>query len=105
MSRWHEEVVTPPLKWFVPSGEVQSETPSGFRVRVRGDVDGTVATEYLCPVHGRFTAHPPRRAVPDEMPCPAAEQRDGERPSSCGLTAPWSPSSVATWKSAGETSS
>src|SRR5262245_15914218 len=44
--------------------------PAGFVVRERGDVDGLVTLEYMCPVHGRFEARVSRRDAPDEVACP-----------------------------------
>lgn len=71
-----------------------------FTVKLRGASSGTIQHEYLCPVHGRFTADVPRADVPDEMPCPDFEYVDASTMRSvgnhCGLTSPWSPSGIAT---------
>jgi hypothetical protein len=85
--------------------------PAGWVMKRSGAVDEPVALEYLCPVHGRFTARVSKDDTPDEMPCPsrlttleavalyeAASQGDH----ACGLTSPWSPSGFAAWKSSGE---
>lgn len=85
-------------------------------MRERGDVDGTVLHDYLCPVHGRFELRVPRSDVPDEVACPldditeldligmsAAEGYEAINCAGrCGLTAPWSPGTVAVWHSSGE---
>lgn len=82
----------------------------GYVVRRRGATDEPVELEYMCPVHGRFTARVSKADTPDEMPCPYSETSavwsyelcrpiDGEY---CGRTSPWSPSTVSVWKSAGE---
>jgi hypothetical protein len=79
----------------------------GFVIRRRGAVDEPVALEYLCPVHGRFTARVSKTDTPDEVFCPALTSRaivsDGRMTEEyCGLTSPWSPSGFAAWKSSGE---
>lgn len=81
----------------------------GFVIRERGDIDGKVKHDYLCPVHGRFEADVPRRDVPDAVPCPhllcgvdAGFDPFEVEVYHCGLSSPWSPSTIATWKSAGE---
>jgi hypothetical protein len=72
-----------------------------FTIKLRGASSGTIQHEYLCPVHGRFTADVPRADVPDEVFCPA-RYTDGkswgpaQKVNTCGLTSPWSPSSIAT---------
>lgn len=81
--------------------------PAGWVMRERGDVDGTVLHDYLCPVHGRFEMRVPRSAVPDEVACPVrgvegASWGPAEREVYCGRTSPWSPGTVAVWHSSGE---
>jgi hypothetical protein len=83
----------------------------GFVIRRRGATDEPVTLEYLCPVHGRFGARVSKTDTPDEMACPRrltviesvglyeTTSQDGKY---CGLTSPWSPSTVGVWKSAGE---
>lgn len=105
------------------------DAPAGFVVRERGDVDGLVTHDYLCPVHGRFERKVPRSWVPDELPCPldswSIAGRDEEyadlaaaeeacsgfgidlsevrfETQSCAATSPWSPGAVACRKSSGE---
>lgn len=90
--------------------------PAGYVVRERGDVDGLVTLEYLCPVHGRFEARVSRRESPDAMPCPAICERTWDSPvdggfvrfigdAACELSSPWSPSKFAAWQSPGEVKS
>lgn len=76
-----------------------------FTIKLRGASSGTIQHEYLCPVHGRFTADVPRADVPDEMPCPESEAVGKaawspgvvlQKLNRCGLTSPWSPSGIAT---------
>lgn len=87
----------------------------GFVIRRRGATDEPVTLEYLCPVHGRFEARVSKTDTPDEMFCPtvmheiigpngeAWKAPNGRRYGVvCGLTSPWSPSTVGVWKSAGE---
>ncbi len=74
--------------------------PAGFVVRERGDVDGLVTLEYLCPVHGRFEARVGRRETPDEIVCPRGWPSDY-----CGRLSPWSPSTFSAWRPAGEVKS
>lgn len=90
--------------------------PAGWVMRERGDVDGTVLHDYLCPVHGRFESRVSRAEVPDEVACPLDDVTELDligmsAPEAyevinsvrvCGLTSPWSPGSVAVWKSSGE---
>jgi hypothetical protein len=85
--------------------------PAGWVMRERGDTDGTVLHDYLCPVHGRFEARVARNAVPDVTPCEhrltvmdsiVEYERIDQAGSICGLPSPWSPGSVAVWKSSGE---
>lgn len=90
--------------------------PAGYVVRERGDVDGKVTLEYLCPVHGRFEARVSRRESPDEMPCPVMRERAFDFISAggpirfigdavCELSSSWSPSKFAAWQSPGEVKS
>lgn len=72
----------------------------GYVVRRRGATDEPVELEYMCPVHGRFTARVSKTDTPDEVAC--TETEHGNFGNLCGLTSPWSPSSVSVWKSAGE---
>jgi hypothetical protein len=80
----------------------------GFVIRRRGATDEPVALEFMCPVHGRFTARVSKEETPDEMPCPRVDLigRASEFPRTteeyCGRTSPWSPSGFAAWKSSGE---
>ncbi len=79
-----------------------------WTLKVRGAPSRTIQHEYLCPDHGRFTADVSRDDVPDEMPCRTVTREPIEcvvpggcdspfcRPVYCGLTSPWSPSSIAT---------
>lgn len=87
--------------------------PAGWVMRERGDVDGTVLHDYMCPVHGRFEARVARSAVPDEVLCPGVyedanfpyetdDDLDEADSAICDLPSPWSPGSVAVWKSSGE---
>lgn len=79
----------------------------GFVIRRRGATDEPVTLEYLCPVHGRFEARVSKTDTPDEVFCPV-RYTDGkswgpaQKVNTCGLTSPWSPSTVGVWKSAGE---
>ena len=78
-----------------------------WKLILRGDSTGTIAHEYLCPEHGRFTAEVPRADVPDEMFCrqmgPGAV-RIGEEWHDvyCGRSSPWSPGGVSTRVKQGE---
>jgi hypothetical protein len=85
--------------------------PAGWVMKRSGAVDEPVALEYLCPVHGRFTARVSKDDTPDEMPCPvrlskidslALYETLSQAGGLCGLTSPWSPSGFAAWKSSGE---
>lgn len=89
--------------------------PAGYVVRERGDIDGQVTLEYMCPVHGRFEARVSRAESPDALQCPSSasdEETDlnvqlitqgVEVEDACGLASPWSPSTFNAWPSAGET--
>jgi hypothetical protein len=78
-----------------------------WTLKLRGDPTGTIAHEYLCPDHGRFTADVPRADVPDEMFC-AVRYTDGkswgpaQKVNICGLASPWSPSGITSRVKAGE---
>jgi hypothetical protein len=98
MPSWHDEPVTRPLIVVVPAGAVSAPASSGFTVRRRGDVGGMVATEYRCPVHGRFTLLVLRSDVPDAMACPTSAGEDA----TCGERSPWSPSTVGIGFAPGE---
>lgn len=100
----------------------------GYVVRRRGATDEPVELEYMCPVHGRFTARVSKTDTPDEVACESAAPsgpfaqcdecmlfhptatgvitcecgRTFDTTPYCGLTSPWSPSTVSVWKSAGE---
>lgn len=80
----------------------------GFVIRRRGATDEPVTLEYLCPVHGRFSARVSKTDTPDEVACPRVDRigRASEFPRTreeyCGRTSPWSPSGVSVWKAAGE---
>lgn len=131
--RFIDEVVQRKASFFVPGGPKgpsQATERCGYVLRERGDVDGAVAHEYRCPIHGRFTAMVSRRDVPDEMPCPLISWTpagtDLEYPTEeavrsaireacggadsemeletqrCAATAPWSPSTIGVGKSSGE---
>lgn len=43
--------------------------PRTFIIRLRGDVEGLIEHEYLCPLHGRFLASVVRADPPDNVPC------------------------------------
>jgi len=75
-----------------------------WKLTLRGDSTGTIAHEYLCPEHGRFTAEVPRADVPDEVFCPVRSDFiiEGDRQVYCGRTSPWSPGGVSTRVKQGE---
>lgn len=112
MTRFTDEVIDRKATFFVPGGPKGPSTVTerkGYVLRERGDVDGRIAHEYMCPEHGRFTAMVSRRDVPDEGPCPAVIVVPAgvvyppcDSTETCGLTSPWSPSTVGVGKSSGE---
>jgi hypothetical protein len=68
-----------------------------FTIRLRGASGGTIQHEYLCPVHGRFTAEVSRDDVPDSAACREMLSLPGMAiREDCGRSSPWSPSSIAT---------
>lgn len=73
---------------------------TGWRVRVRGDVDKLVEHAYTCPEHGRFVLRVPCGDAPDEAACP--RYRDQATVERCGLTSPWAGASVAIGLQPGE---
>src|SRR5678815_1409542 len=90
-----------------------------WTLKLRGDPTGTITHEYMCPVHGRFTAEVPRADVPDEVFCAMTDRclclEVGEsrgqtcpvhdlrrRPARCGLASPWSPSGITSRVKHGE---
>lgn len=78
-----------------------------WTLKLRGDPTGTIAHEYLCPEHGRFTADVPRSDVPDEVFCPILADGSGYHHhwpdrDYCGRTSRWSPGRISTHVKAGE---
>lgn len=120
-----DERVEHPATWFVPggpSGPSTVEQRKGYVVRSRGDTAALrqrlgveprrIPREFVCPVHGRFTREVDETV--DEVSCDADEDFDftgmsaaeacevSNQLNTCGLTSPWSPSSVGQGKSSGE---
>jgi hypothetical protein len=65
-----------------------------FTIRTRGDVDGLIEHEYLCPVHGRFTRSVSRASAPDSVVCGRITGLPWLVAKVCMLDSPWSPSSA-----------
>lgn len=106
-------------RWNMPDPGSRTWT-----LKLRGDLTGTIAHEYLCPEHGRFTAEVSRADPPDEAACPHLEMQamgpddrvvpDGahrvtvaiggvvHRSNACGLTSLWSPGGATVRVKAGE---
>ena len=79
---------------------IRIEDRGTWRIVTRGAPTPTIAAEYLCPVHGRFTAYVERDAngdAPAVQCCEVAANvnilaEDGSALAcitSCGLTSPW----------------
>lgn len=149
MRRFVDEIVERKATFFVPGGPKGPSTVTerkGYVLRERGDTAAErerlgveprlVAREFVCPVHGRFTAETDEQC--DEVACAkrswcvwsskvtlpddvlerewpsrmALEDHLTERgiawgdlsfgTAACGLTSPWSPSTVGVGKSSGD---
>lgn len=112
---FRDEPIDRPATWFAPggpSGPSETYQRKGYVLRVRGDTaavrerlgveERRIPREFICPVHGRFTREVDEQT--DEMACGVRmgpSLVDGAEVY-CGLTSPWSPSSVGQGKGCGE---
>lgn len=115
----------------VPTGTFEER--KGYIVRTRGDTEGMIKHEYVCPLHGKFEAMVERAYVPDVISCPleswSINDDDVEYPtreaaedhvrdvmkagldevmlvmSKCHADAPWAGAAMGIGVSAGEVSS